>query len=318
MQRTVFEIDSQIRERDLRKIESADFVSKRDEIAKQIEESGAEVAAKQAEQATLLSDLAAKERVVEAIEVDLKFRNSDRDEARANYDLAVRDALPDTLKDARLEEYRRRQGMCDELQRKLDAEKELLAELAGRSKQLTAKLDELTGAQGKLSAEADRMRAALENIRPSSTISALKRSLMELPIIDGFNSHLKIVQDWVPKLEVTLGMAKIARFDRCRTCHQNIDKTGPGGVPAYPAGHPATSNVADWVAASAFPQPFSTHPNTDLYCSASSPHPVGTFGCTICHDGQGSGTSFANAEHTPNDPHLAEDWHHEYGFHPNH
>ncbi|MFM7925126.1 MAG: hypothetical protein ACKPJJ_33275, partial [Planctomycetaceae bacterium] len=123
------------------------------------------VAAKQAEQATLLSDLAAKERVVEAIEVDLKFRNSDRDEARANYDLAVRDALADTLKDARLEEYRRRQGMCDELQRKLDAEKELLAELAGRSKQLTAKLDELTVAQGKLTAEADRMRAALENIR---------------------------------------------------------------------------------------------------------------------------------------------------------
>ncbi|MFM7833110.1 MAG: hypothetical protein ACKPJD_15075, partial [Planctomycetaceae bacterium] len=122
---------------------------------------------------TLLSDLAAKERVVEAIEVDLKFRNSDRDEARANYDLAVRDALPDTLKDARLEEYRRRQGMCDELQRKLDAEKELLGELAGRSKLLSAKLDELTVAQGKLTAEADRMRAALENIRPSSTISAL-------------------------------------------------------------------------------------------------------------------------------------------------
>ncbi|MFM7918689.1 MAG: hypothetical protein ACKPJJ_00615, partial [Planctomycetaceae bacterium] len=47
VQRTVFEIDSQIRERDLRKIESADFVSKRDEIAKQIEESGAEVAAKE-------------------------------------------------------------------------------------------------------------------------------------------------------------------------------------------------------------------------------------------------------------------------------
>ncbi|MFM7863721.1 MAG: hypothetical protein ACKPHU_05880, partial [Planctomycetaceae bacterium] len=79
VQRTVFEIDSQIRERDLRKIESADFVSKRDEIAKQIEESGAEVAAKQAEQVTLLSDLAAKESVVEAIEVNLKFRNSDRD-----------------------------------------------------------------------------------------------------------------------------------------------------------------------------------------------------------------------------------------------
>jgi len=127
--------------------------------------------------------------------------------------------------------------------------------VAAKSKQITAKLDELTVAQGKLTAEADRIRAALENIRPSSTISSLKRSLMELPIIDGFNSHLKIVQDWVPKLKITLGMAKIARFDRCRTCHQNIDKTGPGGVPAYPAGHPETGDVAEWIQASAFPQP---------------------------------------------------------------
>ena len=318
VQRTAFEIDSQIRERDLRKIESADFVARREELAKQVEAAAAEVAAQKAEQASLVADLEVKSRQVEALEVELKFRNSDRDEARANYDLAVRDALPDPLKEARLEEFRRRQGLCDEMQRQLDSEKELLAELTGKSKQLTAKLDELTASQGKLTAEADRMRAALENIRPSSTISALKRSLMELPIIDGFNSHLKIVQDWVPKLEVTLGMAKIARFDRCRTCHQNIDKTGPGGVPAYPAGHPQSAKVSDWVEASVFPQPFSTHPNPDLYCSASSPHPVGTFGCTICHDGQGSGTSFSNAEHTPNDPHVAENWHHEYGFHPNH
>jgi len=318
VQRTAFEIDSQIRDRELRKVENADFVANRDQIAKQIEETAAEVAKQQAEQATLLADVSSRERRVEALEVDLKFRNSDRDEARANFDLAVRDALPEDLKNARLEEYRRRQGMCDEMQRQLDGEKEQLAEVAAKSKQITAKLDELTVAQGKLTAEADRIRAALENIRPSSTISSLKRSLMELPIIDGFNSHLKIVQDWVPKLKITLGMAKIARFDRCRTCHQNIDKTGPGGVPAYPAGHPETGDVAKWIQASAFPQPFSTHPNTDLYCSASSPHPVGTFGCTICHDGQGSGTSFGNAEHTPNDPHLAGEWHHEYGFHPNH
>ncbi len=142
--------------------------------------------------------------------------------------------------------------------------------------------------------------------------------MMELPIIDGFNSHLKVVQDWVPKLKITLGMSKIARFDRCRTCHQNIDKTATGGVPAFPPGHPEGNDVEDWVKQGEFPQPYSTHPNTALYCSASSPHPVATFGCTICHEGQGSGTSFGNAEHTPNDPHISEHWHEEYGFHPNH
>jgi len=108
VQRTAFEIDSQIRDRELRKVENADFVANRDQIAKQIEETAAEVAKQQAEQATLLADVGSRERRVEALEVDLKFRNSDRDEARANFDLAVRDALPEDLKNVRLEEYRRR------------------------------------------------------------------------------------------------------------------------------------------------------------------------------------------------------------------
>ncbi|MFN5196317.1 MAG: hypothetical protein ACK5MS_03430, partial [Planctomyces sp.] len=127
VQRTAFEIDSQIRERDLRKIESADFVARREELGRQVEAAAAEVAAQKAEQASLVADLEVKSRQVEALEVELKFRNSDRDEARANYDLAVRDALPDPLKEARLEEFRRRQGRCEEMQRQLDSEKELLA-----------------------------------------------------------------------------------------------------------------------------------------------------------------------------------------------
>ena len=99
----------------------------------------------------------------------------------------------------------------------------------------------------------------------------------------------------MPKLRQTLGMAKIARFDRCRTCHQNIDKTATGGFPAFPAGHPSEDDVATWVNEDKFPQPYATHSNTELFCTASSPHPVAKFGCTICHDGQGSGTSFGNA-----------------------
>ncbi|MBC7968058.1 MAG: c-type cytochrome, partial [Fuerstia sp.] len=131
-------------------------------------------------------------------------------------------------------------------------------------------------------------------------------------------SHLKIVQDWMPQLRQTLGMARIARFDRCRTCHQNIDKTASSGMPAFPEGHPSTEDVATWVSENKFPQPYATHSNTELFCTASSPHPVAKFGCTICHDGQGSGTSFGNAEHTPDNPHLADVWHEDYGYHANH
>ncbi len=194
----------------------------------------------------------------------------------------------------------------------------MLAVTTADAKRITKEHDDLVAAMEKLSKDKDRVEASLKNIQPTDLIPRMKRSLMEMPIIDGFNSHLKIVQDWMPKLRQTLGMAKIARFDRCRTCHQNIDKTASGGLPAFPEGHPTTEDVGTWVSENAFPQPYATHSNTELFCTASSPHPVAKFGCTICHDGQGSGTSFGNAEHTPDNPGIADKWHEEYGYHANH
>lgn len=65
-------------------------------------------------------------------------------------------------------------------------------------------------------------------------------------------------------------------------------------------------------------QPYSTHPRLDLFVSDSSPHPMKTFGCTICHEGQGSATSFKWASHTPNSPKQGHEWHDEYGWFNNH
>ncbi len=66
------------------------------------------------------------------------------------------------------------------------------------------------------------------------------------------------------------------------------------------------------------PQPYATHPRLDLFVSDSSPHPMMKFGCTICHEGQGSSTSFKWASHTPNSPKQAHQWHTEYGWFNNH
>jgi len=66
------------------------------------------------------------------------------------------------------------------------------------------------------------------------------------------------------------------------------------------------------------PQPYATHPRLDLFLSDSSPHPMMSFGCTICHQGQGSSTSFKWASHTPNSPKEAREWHAEYGWFNNH
>ncbi|MFM8378227.1 MAG: PDZ domain-containing protein, partial [Planctomycetia bacterium] len=66
------------------------------------------------------------------------------------------------------------------------------------------------------------------------------------------------------------------------------------------------------------PQPYSTHPRLDLFVGSTSPHPMQTFGCTICHQGQGSATSFKWASHTPNTPKQAHEWHDEHGWFNNH
>lgn len=62
------------------------------------------------------------------------------------------------------------------------------------------------------------------------------------------------------------------------------------------------------------PQPFSAHPRLDLWVGEKSPHPASRFGCTICHDGQGSATDFCFANHTPNDPAQRRQWQKQYGW----
>ncbi len=317
-QRTNFELDATVREADLRDLKSDSFLAQQEELIGKVNESQVALDAKKAEQAALFSEQDTLQRSVEALEIELKFKNSDRDEARANYDLGVRDALPEDQALVRFEEFKKRQADCDETKTRVDEAKDLLAAKTAEVKTITADHDALVAQLEKLNFEAERIQASIEKIKPTSLVSSWKRAMMELPIIDGFNSHLRIVQDWMPRLSQTLGMAEIARFDRCRSCHLNIDKTLADGSAAFPEGHPSATDVKTWVKEKQFPQPFSTHPNTALFCTASSPHPVAKFGCTICHDGQGSGTSFGNAEHTPDNPILSHEWAGEYGYHPNH
>ncbi len=49
-----------------------------------------------------------------------------------------------------------------------------------------------------------------------------------------------------------------------------------------------------------------------LYLDANGPHPINSFGCTICHGGQGSGTDFTFASHEPNDLKQKEEWEEEH------
>ena len=326
-------LQAEAKKRDIAQMKSWEFETKAKELEAQKRKIDKELSELSEISSEIDGALDTATRRVDGLALQLKSENALRDEARAHYDLAVRDNLAKSRKDVLYASFLEAQGTCDntqldleEAQRELDAIGSPEAEEDPERKALLVKLTDVKSRAASTKKKLDKLQAdvllaedALMKIEPpAGTLMKLKRSVMELPIIEGFNGHLKVTQDWLPELHQTLGMTEIARFDRCRTCHMNMDRTAPGNLPAFPFGEPSSDDVVDWVKENKFPHPYTTHPNHELFVTASSPHPVATFGCTSCHDGQGSGTTFGNAEHGHNDPAQMEDWHHDYGYHPNH
>ena len=271
---------------------------------------------------SVVDDLRAAERQakheVEMSKQALKNQNAVRDVSRANYDLDIRDNKPEEVLKQSWAVFEEEQRKADELNVQLQEAEKAHAEAVAALKAQTKQLDDLNAEYKKAMGEYDQLTGALQKVAPESTLAAVKRTIMQWPIIDGFNSPLSIRQDWLPDLHQTLGMTTTARFDRCRTCHLAIDLTKAGNKPSFPHGDVESKDYLDWVAEDKYPHPFATHPRLDLFLSATSPHPRASFGCTSCHDGQGSGTSFTNASHSPNDPLQEERWAEEYGYFHNH
>ena len=74
------------------------------------------------------------------------------------------------------------------------------------------------------------------------------------------------------------------KVDRCTTCHLGIDKKGFEKAP----------------------QPYTTHPNLDLYVTG--PHALDRIGCTVCHQGRGRATGFKAAVHTASSREQEQAW----------
>lgn len=157
------------------------------------------------------------------------------------------------------------------------------------------------------------------------------------PIIDGFASPTRIQQITNNNYGIDYNFKDVTRFDRCTTCHLGIDR--PAYTKAALRGltdiDPAEQKRLDEARerlrsrkellqglpeAALVPDPdrlklstvppsqltdarinqYAVHPRLDLFVGADSKHPMEKFGCTTCHDGQGSATSFKWASHTPN------------------
>ncbi|MCA9047998.1 MAG: c-type cytochrome [Planctomycetaceae bacterium] len=325
-----FELQTAAREQEIKDLQNEKYQEEKAALEKQQADVDSRLGPLSELRDQIAEERATSGRLVEQLTLRLKNEGAERDEARADFDLAIRDDLPHEYK-ARLEGlFHTAQAVCDATQLELEAAQDALKKIGSpesdpakaadleKIRELEAQTAEIKKSMDKLDNDLTLAENALTVIHPTDPLMKFKRRLMALPIIEGFNGQFKVTQDWLPDLHQTLGMTSIARFDRCRTCHLNVDRTTGDNQPAFPHGHSDSGDVKEWIEHKSFPHPFATHPRHDLFVTASSPHPLTTFGCTSCHDGQGSGVDFGNAEHSPNDPHQSEHWHHEYGYHPNH
>ena len=278
---------------------------------------------------------------------EVKFKRAEKDAVRADLDLEVRDGKSRKSAATGTEEIRRQSkprstsssSSCRNCRRNSTRLKTNLA-------QLTKPRDDALAALKKHETELERLKKAKGKIDPPAFSAAgFKHWLMEEPIIEGFNGPLKLAQIWLPDLTINYGGAKdVARFDRCTTCHVNIDRvwremsrrfrsirtasrwTTPTITCTPNRRRPSTAlwsrkrKAASKATARKWAMRirFATHPNPDLYLTSASPHPMQKFGCTSCHEGQGSGTSFQNASHSPISPDIGEKWHEKYGYAANH
>jgi cytochrome c2 len=335
-----------------------------------------------------------------------KFKAADYDVARSDFDLGVGNGLPQETLDRYLARVEQVESELAALTLAVQAAATHRRNLEDVVTEMNA--DELAAKKALEDQKmvVQRLQEAVRD-RGGEWDSRLAKDLLSLPIIDAFGRPLKIEQIWLPKLTFYNNFSNVARFDRCITCHQGIDKTAPGSAvePAYvprerltvglqsPEEAPeleagltneqrllqiyglelldhgflqredaVVSNViSESLAAKSgllvgdvirlvggapvtdrdqalslltefarwgqpiqlgirrgLPGPYYSHPRLDLFVGSLSPHKMQDMGCTICHEGQGSGTSFKWVSHSPNDPQQQQEWKRKYGWFDNH
>lgn len=160
---------------------------------------------------------------------------------------------------------------------------------AGRLKHTTEARTRIEKQITALRADQARLERRLAAVEPSF----FNEYFRNLPVLDMLNPSIRVQQVVLDKMSLDINFTKIPRVDRCTTCHVAVDRKGYEDLP----------------------QPFTTHPKLELYLGGNSPHPLETFGCTVCHLGRDRGTSFAGAAHTPRSDEQRAEWVKKHGWH---
>jgi mono/diheme cytochrome c family protein len=152
------------------------------------------------------------------------------------------------------------------------------AERNALSRQLaefTGEVDNVQKQIAAMNAEQNRLRTLLRTIAPS----VVKDYFRNAPLLDFMAPTIRINQLLLPNVVDDVNFTRVAKMDRCTTCHLAIDRRDP----LYEK----------------FPQPYKPHPNLSVYLGSDSKHPMDQVGCTVCHEGMGQSVSFRDASHMP-------------------
>jgi cbb3-type cytochrome oxidase cytochrome c subunit len=203
------------------------------------------------------------------------------------------------LKDGERSSLEERQAVLAEEGQRLAVLRNQFLDAEKRRNDARERVKEYTGQRTELEKEIQELRAEqslLERKLAGVEPSFFNNYFRNLPVLDMLQPSLKIRQLVLDKLPININFASVPRVDRCTTCHLAIDRKGFENEP----------------------QPYRTHPRLELYLSSSSPHPLESMGCTVCHLGRDRGTSFVKSAHTPRDEAQAAEWKKKYGWHEMH
>ncbi len=145
----------------------------------------------------LTKELAESERIADLAGRRVRIVRSYRDKARADFDLGVRDNLDKQRLDALQSDFNAKKGVVDAAELDLEKKQTKHDEIQAKVKDLTKAEDDANVALTKLNSDIELRDKALAKLDPQG-FSAFKKQIMEWPVIDGFNSPLKITQDWLP------------------------------------------------------------------------------------------------------------------------
>lgn len=260
----------------IQEAESDVDAQKRQQLEEQLERGRRKVAENRAALNEARDELDALEAEWYAADQNFRFTKARIDVARYEYDEAVNaghDSSAEKLElDELIAQWNDERRLLEEVVDRRQAAQDRVASLRADVVAAEDGLDDLLG-------ERNRLQSRLEEIQPG-----IVWFLRNLPILDMANPSLKVQQVMPANLVDDVVFTGTQKVDRCTTCHLGITRRGFEDAP----------------------QPYTTHPNLDLYLEG--PHPIERVGCTTCHLGRGRGTSFQKAAHTPSTKEQEEEW----------